>query len=121
LDIAMPDLDGWTVLAALKGNPVTSHIPVVLLTIIDEKSRGFALGATEYLVKPIDRDQLARALRLVSRPGGDLLIIDDDDVTRQGIKGALAKLGWRFTEAENGRVALERLAQLRPDAILLDL
>jgi signal transduction histidine kinase/DNA-binding response OmpR family regulator len=121
LDIAMPDLDGWTVLAALKGNPATSHIPVVLLTIVDEKSRGFALGATEYLVKPIDREQLIRALRQIGGSSGDLLIIDDDDVTRHGIKNAVAKLGWRVTEAENGRIALERMAHLRPDAILLDL
>jgi signal transduction histidine kinase/DNA-binding response OmpR family regulator len=121
LDIAMPDLDGWAVLAALKGNPATSHIPVVLLTIVDEKSRGFALGATEYLVKPIDREQLIRALRQIGGSSGDLLIIDDDDLTRHGIKNAVAKLGWRVTEAENGRIALERMAHLRPDAILLDL
>ena len=121
LDIAMPDLDGWTVLAALKGNPATSHIPVVLLTIVDEKSRGFALGAHEYLVKPVDRDQLARALRRLGGATRDVLIVDDDDVTRNGIKAALAKLGWRVAEAENGRIALERMAHLRPDAILLDL
>jgi len=122
LDIAMPDLDGWTVLAALKGNPATSHIPVILLTIIDEKNRGFAFGATEYLVKPIDRDQLIRVLRQISGSiAGSILIVDDDEVTRRGIKVALEHVGWTVAEAENGRVALERLAHLQPDAILLDL
>jgi CheY-like chemotaxis protein len=61
LDITMPDLDGWTVLTAIKGDPTLADIPVILLTIIDEKNRGFALGASEYLVKPIDRDKLTVA------------------------------------------------------------
>ena len=51
----MPDLDGWTVLAAIKGDPELADIPVVLMTIVDEKNRGYALGATDYMVKPVDR------------------------------------------------------------------
>ena len=63
LDIMMPDLDGWTVLAAIKGDPALADIPVVLMTIVDEKNRGYALGAADYLVKPVDRDRLVEALR----------------------------------------------------------
>jgi adenylate cyclase len=123
LDISMPDLEGWTVLAALKGDPELSNIPVVLLTIHDEKRRGFALGATEYLVKPVDRDQLIRVLRQISGGsiGGRILVVDDDEVGRRGIKLALEHVGWRVAEAENGRVALEQLVDMRPDAVLLDL
>ena len=60
LDVMMPDLDGWTVLAALKGDPALADIPVVLMTIVDEKNRGYALGAADYLVKPVDRERLRR-------------------------------------------------------------
>ena len=63
LDVMMPDLDGWTVLAALKGDPALADIPVILVTIVDEKDRGYALGATDYMVKPIDRERLASVLR----------------------------------------------------------
>src|SRR6185295_2224773 len=63
LDVMMPDLDGWTVLAAIKGNPALADIPVILMTILDEKNRGYALGATDYLVKPVDRERLNVILR----------------------------------------------------------
>ena len=58
LDIMMPDLDGWTVLAAIKGDPELADIPVVLMSIVDQKNRGYALGAADYLVKPVDRAKL---------------------------------------------------------------
>ena len=59
----MPDIDGWTVLAAIKGDPGLADIPVILVTIVDEKNRGYALGATDYMVKPVDRERLADVLR----------------------------------------------------------
>jgi CheY-like chemotaxis protein len=62
LDIMMPDLDGWTVLAAMKGDPALASIPVVLMSIVDQKKRGYALGAADYLVKPIDRTKLVATL-----------------------------------------------------------
>ena len=122
LDITMPDLDGWTVLAAIKGDPALADIPVILLTIIDEKNRGFALGASEYLVKPIDRDKLIRVLRQLSTPsGGSVLIVDDDEISRAGLRNALQQAGWQVAEADNGQNALTRLQEARPSAILLDL
>jgi CheY-like chemotaxis protein len=122
LDITMPDLDGWTVLAAIKGDPDLADIPVILLTIIDEKNRGFALGASEYLVKPIDRDKLIRVLRQLSAPsGGSVLVVDDDEISRAGLRNALQQAGWQIAEADNGQNALTRLQEARPSAILLDL
>ncbi len=122
LDITMPDLDGWTVLAAIKGDPALAHIPVILLTILDEKNRGFALGASEYLVKPIDRDKLIRVLRQLSTPsGGNILVVDDDQMSRAGLSSALQQAGWQVAEADNGQIALTRLNETRPNAILLDL
>jgi CheY-like chemotaxis protein len=122
LDVLMPDLDGWTVLAALKGDPALADIPVVLVTILDEKNRGYALGATEYLVKPIDRDRLIGVLRALRPPApGRLLLVDDDDATRASVRQALEGEGWVIAQAENGRIALERVAEARPDTIVLDL
>jgi CheY-like chemotaxis protein len=63
LDIMMPDLDGWTVLAAIKGDPELAGIPVILMSIMDQKNRGYALGAADYLVKPVvDRTKLVETL-----------------------------------------------------------
>ena len=122
LDIMMPDLDGWTVLAAIKGDPDLVDLPVVLMTIVDEKNRGYALGATEYLVKPVDRQKLMDVLRgLCGSTGRPLLIVDDDDLGRRQIRAALEQQGWTVTEAIDGRDALTRLSEARPDVIILDL
>jgi adenylate cyclase len=122
LDITMPDLDGWTVLAAIKGDPTLASIPVILLTIHDEKNRGFALGASEYLVKPIDRDILIHVLQRISAPtGSSILVVDDDEMSRRGLRTALEEAGWQVAEADNGHAALTRLNKARPNAILLDL
>jgi CheY-like chemotaxis protein/anti-sigma regulatory factor (Ser/Thr protein kinase) len=122
LDVMMPDLDGWTVLAAIKGDPELADIPVILVSIVDEKTRGYALGATDYMVKPVDRAQLSGVLRnICGGVGRRVLLVDDDDMTRRGMRLALEKDGWEVGEAENGRVALARLAEDCPDIIMLDL
>jgi CheY-like chemotaxis protein/anti-sigma regulatory factor (Ser/Thr protein kinase) len=122
LDVMMPDLDGWTVLAAIKGDPLLADIPVILMTIMDEKNRGYSLGAADYMVKPVDRERLGVVLRtIVGRGGRRVLVVDDDDILRRGILQALEKEGWKVSEADNGRIGLERLAEVLPDVIVLDL
>jgi CheY-like chemotaxis protein len=123
LDVLMPDLDGWTVLAALKGDPELADIPVIFVTILDEKTKGYSLGATDYLVKPVDRERLAQVLARIcaDRPARHILLVEDDETTRTATQRALERDGWSVTQAENGRVALARVAEQRPDAILLDL
>jgi len=122
LDVMMPDLDGWTVLAAIKGDPELADIPVILMTIVDEKNRGYSLGATDYMVKPVDRERLSGVLRnICGAVGRQALLVDDDDMTRREMRRALEKDGWEVSEAENGRVALARLTEARPDIIMLDL
>ena len=122
LDIMMPELDGWTVLAAIKGDPTLCDIPVVLVSIVDDKERGYMLGATEYLVKPVDRAKLASTLRIIcGQGGGQLLLIEDDEDARSVIAQSMEREGWSVAQAGNGRVGLERLAEQRPDAIVLDL
>ncbi len=123
LDVMMPGMDGWTVLSRLKADPAVSHIPVVMLTMMDEKKRGYALGAANYITKPMDRKRLAQILKKYScqHPPCPVLLVEDDAVTRQMMRALLEKAGWAVSEAENGRIALERVAQNRPALILLDL
>jgi CheY-like chemotaxis protein len=122
LDIMMPDLDGWTVLAAIKGDPALASIPVVLMSIVEEKNRGYALGAADYLVKPVDRTKLVETLTSIcGTTAGRALLVDDDDVVRRGVRQALEPIGWKVAEAENGEVAVASLIAGLPDVIILDL
>jgi signal transduction histidine kinase/CheY-like chemotaxis protein len=122
LDVVMPDLDGWTVLSALKGDPELADIAVILMTILDEKNRGYALGAADYMVKPVDRERLGAVLHgIVGAGGGNVLVVDDDDILRRGLVQALDSAGWKVREAEDGNAGLGRLAESVPDIIVLDL
>jgi len=122
LDIMMPDIDGWTVLAALKGDPRLEDIPVVLVTIVDEKQRGYTLGATDYLIKPVNRERLASTLRTIcGRGSGHLLIVEDDESARMLVRHGMEREGWQVEEAANGRLALAAVQAREPDAIVLDL
>jgi CheY-like chemotaxis protein len=120
LDVMMPGMDGWAVLAALKADPAVADIPVIMLTIVDDRNLGYALGAAEYLTKPVDRERLVAVLKKYRR---DLpvLVVDDDPVLRELLGRTLATAGYTVVEAENGRVALERLREVSPSVILLDL
>jgi adenylate cyclase len=124
LDVLMPDIDGWTVLAALRGNPELADIPVVMATITDDQQhKGMTLGAAGYLTKPIDRDRLIALLQpyqaRVRRTC--VLLVEDDPTQRERIRSWLEPQQWQISEAENGRVALDRLGEEVPDIILLDL
>ena len=123
LDVVMPGLDGWSVLTALKSDPATADIPVVMLSMVDERNLGIALGAAEYLTKPIERDQLLRVLRRYGRSGAArrVLVVEDDALTRTALGRAMQAEGWEVALAEHGRAGLERMAQSVPDLILLDL
>ena len=123
LDVMMPGLDGWSILRELKADSRLAEIPVVMLTILDEHSRGYTLGASDYVTKPIDRNALRRALaRFKSETQSPLaLIVEDEAETRRLIRRLLTAEGWQADEAANGRIALQRLAEGRPDVILLDL
>jgi signal transduction histidine kinase/DNA-binding response OmpR family regulator len=123
LDVMMPGMDGWAVLTALKKDPELAEIPVLLCTILDDRSMGFALGASEFLTKPIDRNHLVAVLRKHGRGHSPckVLLVEDDADTRELIARMLQKEGCVVTEAENGRIALQRVVANRPELILLDL
>jgi CheY-like chemotaxis protein len=122
LDVLMPTMDGWSVLAALKADPALAGIPVVMLTMLDDKNLGFALGASDFMTKPIDRDRLRGLLARYRRDGaGDVLVVEDDPATRELLRRILEADGWSVTEAENGRAGLRALDRGTPSLILLDL
>ncbi len=124
LDVMMPQIDGWTVLSALKSDPVLARIPIIMLTMIDNRSLGFALGASEYMTKPIDRARLASLLARFAgqRNRGLVLIVDDDPDVRSIVRASVEGAGLAAAEAANGREALDQIAGgLRPALVLLDL
>jgi len=123
LDVMMPSMDGWSVLSKLKHDPDAKEIPVIMLSMIDNHSLGFALGATDYLVKPIDRTRLIDMLKRYHNKTSDchILVIEDHDDTRELFSRTAKNQGWSVDEAENGLVGLARLRKQKPDLILLDL
>jgi CheY-like chemotaxis protein len=123
LDIIMPDLDGWSVLKALKADPELCDIPVVLVTIMRDRDLGFALGAADYLTKPLDREALMRVVGRHVRGDGraQVLVVDDDPKTRDMLRRTLQKAGWTVAEAANGSEAIEALERAKPALVLLDL
>jgi PAS domain S-box-containing protein len=121
LDVLMPELDGWAVLSALKGDPRLANVPVIMLTVVDDKPTGFALGVSEYLTKPVDRNRLAAVLSRYAGAARHALLVEDDEGVRRVLRRALEQEGWKVAEAANGRVALDRLAEQLPGLVLLDL
>jgi len=123
LDVMMPGMDGWAVLTALKKDPELSSIPVIMATMVSEKNIGFALGASDYLIKPVDREELVKILQQynIQKRESQILIVEDDADIRHFLAQVLRKEGWYITEAANGRLALQQIAQVTPALILLDL
>jgi signal transduction histidine kinase/DNA-binding response OmpR family regulator len=125
LDVVLPGtLSGWDVLAELKNDPVTSSIPVVIVTFIEETKQGFALGAADYVVKPIAWDGLLTKLKKVTRDSPltqPVLVVDDDPDVRELFRRTLARDNMTVIEAANGQEAIQVLRTQKPSVILLDL
>ena len=116
----MPGMDGWAVLAALKADAATADIPVIMVTIVDDRNLGYALGAADYLTKPIDRERLIAVLARY-RPERPILVVDDDPALRELLRRTLEREGYAVVEAADGRSALARIEERVPGLILLDL
>ena len=125
LDVMMPRMDGWEVLSALKADPELSDIPVIMLSMADDRKKGYALGATSYLTKPIDWETLdgviKKSVRNKRGASGPILVVDDQADIRDLVRRTLSNGGWEVVEAANGVEALERVAAALPALILLDL
>ncbi|HEY9022723.1 MAG TPA: response regulator [Burkholderiaceae bacterium] len=123
LDVMMPGMDGWAVLAALKKDEDLRDIPVLMCTMLDDRNMGFSLGASEFLDKPIDRNRLAAILRKYGKQSGpaEVLLVEDDAGTREMVTRVLRKEGWTVDVAGDGESALAQLRRRQPDVIILDL
>ena len=123
LDVLLPGVDGWETLRLLKQRPETRNIPVVILSVVDNRTFGLSLGAFDYLVKPVEVsdliDSLSRAGVLATR--GHLLVVDDDADVRNLLAQGLVSAGYRVQSVEGGAEALAAMARERPSAVLLDL
>jgi signal transduction histidine kinase/DNA-binding response OmpR family regulator len=123
LDIRLPEMDGWEVLTALKADPVTAEIPVVVVSMLDERGMGFALGAAEYLVKPVSRELVLAALSRVGvlPEAGTLLVIDDDPLALELVTAVLEPRGWTVLSAGDGETGTAMARSHQPSVVLLDL
>ena len=122
LDILMPHKDGWEVLNDLKADPATRHIPVIVLSIIDNRELGFSLCAFDYLVKPFDKATILTTLQRASRaPTNRVLVVDDEPDTVNLITQLLEDEGYQIKGAYSGEEAFHALEDEVPDIILLDL
>jgi CheY-like chemotaxis protein len=122
LDVMMPTMDGWEVLRALKCEPDLASIPVVMLSMLDERGTGIALGAADYLLKPVDQGRLTEAVKRCVRRGeqGYVLIVDHDPMSAQSAGSALEAEGWPVVNVANATLALEAIRRSRPAAVLVD-
>jgi len=122
LDVMLPELDGWSVLTRLKSDPDLAHIPVVMQSILDEPKRGFMLGASEYLTKPIDRGRVIEVIgRLQGEGDSQALVVEDDPDTCKLFAKWLKGAGWQVRTAGNGKEGLEVWDEQRPELVILDL
>ena len=120
LDVLMPQVDGWTVLGTLKSDPELADIPVVIVSLLDERPLGLSLGAAEFLTKPVDRVQLIDTVRTYAgNAGGCVLVVDDNDDDRAALTRALAGSGYEVASVVSGADALTWLAQHPAPALLL--
>ncbi len=129
LDVMMAEMEGWVLLAQLKSDPDVESIPVIVATALEDQDIGVALGAADYLLKPVTPQQILRSLNLCLQMPGEvtpirqasILVVEDDADMRMLMRLILEREGYRVIEAEDGIQGLERVAEQRPALILLDL
>ena len=123
LDVLMPGMDGWAVLQELKGDPELADIPVVMATMVADRSLGYSLGASDYLMKPVTRERLQTALAKYKcdPPPCSVLLVEDDADSRDLLRTMLTREGWDVTSAGDGVEALAQMERHTPKVILLDL
>ncbi len=127
LDIMLPKVDGWDVLSELKNSPDTADIPVIIVSIVDNKELGYSLGAAEYLIKPIDREKLINTVNACIAPERNkgkpmkILVVDDDEKAVKYMSAILENAGFEALKAYSGNAGINLAINSNPDLIILDL
>lgn len=127
LDVLLPQVDGWAFLSQIKAEPATRGIPVVITSIVDQKGKGFALGAAEYLIKPVHKGELLKTLAAFRHvacartEGARILVIDDDPRSVDLIAVALEPEGWQVLRAYDGDAGIALAEREQPALIILDI
>ncbi|MHC4947911.1 MAG: ATP-binding response regulator [Planctomycetota bacterium] len=123
LDIMMPEMDGWAVLSRLKADPELAEIPVIVVTMLEDRDTGYLLGAADFLTKPVRAERLVEVVRraLSPRPEGRVLLVEDDPETREMLRRSLEPEGWPVQAVEDGRQALAAVEADPPGLVVLDL
>ena len=123
LDVMMPQMDGWSVLSAIRSDPDLAAMPVIIVSFVHEEGLAASLGANDYLTKPIEWDELRTVLSRyrLSAIGDDILIVDDDDDTRTRLTAMLNRSGFKVRAASDGATALTMTGEAKPAVVLLDL
>ena len=125
LDLLLPDQSGLELLQVLKRDPATARIPVLVISIMNDAVKGLTMGAADYLVKPVDRAAVVRAVQRLldgqGEPEPTVLVVDDEHDTAELIRDTLRSEGLRTQVAHDGRQALELIARKRPDLVILDI
>ncbi|WP_267425228.1 MHYT domain-containing protein [Methylobacterium sp. GC_Met_2] len=121
LDVMMPEMDGWAVLATLKADEITQDIPVVMVSFVADPALGASLGAAGSIPKPVDWPRLRGVLDRIGTDAGDVLVVDDDADMRRRLRSTLVRHGFAVREAGDGAEALARVREARPGLVLLDL
>ena len=123
LDILLGEQSSWSLLEQIRNTPETEKIPVIVLTVVDNRGKAFSMGADDFATKPIERSWLLERLRRIAqgRPAKRLLVIDDDEVSRYSLMAMIGTHGFSFLEASNGREGLQLAREVHPDGIVLDL
>ncbi|NJP05174.1 MAG: response regulator [Chloroflexaceae bacterium] len=121
LDILMPHRDGWELLVELKEAHDLRHIPVICYTIVDKPALGLSLGASAYLIKPIQKEMLRKTVQSLVGHQGHILVIDDDPAVRDIVPRYLGKNGYSVVTAADGKEGMDKIATSKPDLVILDL
>ena len=121
-DIFMPDISGWEIIKELKSNPITLDIPIFVISISDEKAKGYSMGISEYFVKPIERDLFLKRLAVLSRlRAKKILIVDDDYSFLENFFRIVREHGFQIVSCDNGKEGLEKIKVEKPDVLILDI
>ncbi|MFO8102147.1 MAG: PAS domain S-box protein [Dehalococcoidia bacterium] len=122
MDVVMPDLDGFQVASELKSDPETRNIPIIMVSVMEDKQQALSVGASDYVTKPFGGDAiLEKVTRLLRDPQGSILVVDDDEHLVKSIDFELQQRGYSTSVAHDGEEALKVIEQNPPDLIILDI